>query len=106
VTAPVVLTALLFWGAVFIVYFTMQGTTFLEFLLGRHEPLPGDLGRWREVGVDSRTGLLREERLLLPSDQLNARWLLHQVRHRDPATRAIVEVDPERRIRRRRVRAR
>jgi hypothetical protein len=106
VTAPVVLAALLFWGAVFAVYFAMQGTTVLEFLLGRYEALPTDLGKWRELGTNPQTGLLCEERLLLPNGEPNSGWLLHQVRHRDPATRDIVQVEPERRVRRIRVSAR
>jgi hypothetical protein len=103
VTTPVVLAALLFWVAVFTVYFAMQGTTLLEFLFGRYEEPPSDLGTWRELDPDPRTGLLREERLILPSGKPNAGWLLHQVRHRDPITRAIVQVEGERRVRRRRV---
>jgi hypothetical protein len=103
VTAPVIFAALLFWAAVFAVYLTMQGTTPLEFLLGRFEPLPADLGTWRELGPNAQTGLVCEERLLLPNGQSSSRWLVHQVRHRDPVTRAIVEVEPERRVRRRRV---
>ena len=105
-TAPVVLVALLFWGAVFAVYFAMQGTTVVEFLLGRYEPLPTDLGKWRELGANPKTGLLREERLLLPNGEPSSAWLLHQVRHRDPGTEDIVEVEPERRVRRQRVSAR
>lgn len=103
VTTPVIFAALLFWAAVFAVYLTMQGTTPLEFLLGRYEPPPADLGTWRTLGPSAQTGLIREERLLLPHGQSNASWLVHQVRHRDPVTRAIVEVEPERRVRRRRV---
>jgi hypothetical protein len=106
VTGLVVFTALLFWAAVFTVYFAMQGTTVTEFLLGRFEPLPPDLGRWREHEANPRTGFLREERVLLPAGKPNARWLVRQVRHRDPLTRAIVKVEPERRVRRGRVKAR
>jgi hypothetical protein len=106
VTAPVVLAALLFWGAVFTVYFTMQGTTLLEFLFGRYEALPPDLGAWRELETNSETGLIREERLLLPNGEPSSGWLLHQVRYRELATRAIVLVEPERRVRRRRESAR
>lgn len=104
--APVVLSALLFWGAVFVVFFTVQDTTPGEFLFGRYEPLPDDLGTWKERGLDAPTGLLREERLLLPSGNPNARRLLHQVRYRDPVTLAIARVDPEHHVRRRRISAR
>jgi hypothetical protein len=101
---PVVLTALLFWVCVFAVYFTSQGTTPGEFLFGKYEPLPDDLGTWKKAEGDQRPGLLREERLLLPEGQARAGHLLQQVRYRDAATRDIVRVEPERRIRRRRVR--
>jgi len=105
-TAPVVLTALLFWGAVFMVFLTSHGTSPVEFFFGRYEPPPRDLGTWREVGVDERTGLLREERLLLPNGNPKAGRLVRQVRYRDPATRAIARVDPEQKVARRRLSAR
>jgi hypothetical protein len=85
------------------VYFTSQGTTPAEYLLGPLEPLPPDLGKWSERGPDPATGLLREERFLLPGGQPSARHLLHQVRYRDPISRAIERVDPEVRVRRRRI---
>jgi hypothetical protein len=47
--------------------------------------------------------LVREERLLLPDGKVGARYLLLQVRYRDPVTRAIVRVKPEQRVRRRRI---
>jgi hypothetical protein len=88
------------------VFFTSQGTTPVEFFLGRYEPLPTDLGVWKEVGVDGATGLLREERCLLPPGRPDAGFHLHQVRYRDPKTNAISHVGPETRVRRRRVSAR
>jgi hypothetical protein len=106
VTIPVILYALLFWVCVFMVMFAAQGTTPLEFFFGRYEPLPGDLGTWREVGVDQGGRLLREERSLLAGGRVGARYLLHQIRYRDRVTRAIVRVEPERRVRRRRVSSR
>lgn len=105
-TAPVILSALLFWACVFAVFFASQGTTASEFFLGKFEPLPADLGQWVEQGLDAQSGLLREERLLLPPGRPHAGALLRQVRYRDPATRAIVRVEPEARVRRRRVSAR
>lgn len=105
-SAPVVFVALLFWACVFMVYFATQGTTPLEYLLGRFEPLPPDLGRWKECGVDPATGLLREERVVLPGGKPSSGQLLHQVRFRDPETRSIERVGPEVRVRRRRVRER
>lgn len=104
--ALVVCFALLFWVGVFWIYFTTQGLTPSEFFFGRYEPLPDDLGAWREVGVDQSSGCLKEERLLLPGDRSNASYLLRQVRFRDPTTRAIVRVAPEERVSRRRVSAR
>ncbi len=102
----VVLIALLFWVGVFLVYFTAQGLTPGEFFFGRYEKLPDDLGTWREGGVDEKSGLLVEERLLLPGDRPKASFLLRQVRFRDPATRTIVRVEAEQRVPRRRVSAR
>ena len=98
--------ALLFWVAVFLIYFTSQGTTPTEFFFGRFEPLPEAMGTWRQVAIDPQTGLLREERMLLPEGQATCVHLLRQVRLRDPATRAIVSTEPDQRIRRRRISAR
>jgi hypothetical protein len=102
----VVLIALLFWGGVFLVYFTAQGLTPGEFFFGRYEPLPSDLGRWRELGIDAESGLLAEERLLLPGDRPKAPYLIRQARFRDPVTLAIVRVEGETRVARKRVSAR
>jgi len=104
VVTPVVLAALLFWICVFAVYFTSQGTTAGEFLFGKYEPLPDDIGVWKQIHGDQTLGLIQEERLLLPGGRTGAGHLLYQVRYRDPATRDIVRVEPERRIRRRRIR--
>lgn len=101
--AIVVLIALIFWAGVFTVFFTSKGVTAGEFFFGRYEPLPDDASRWTEKGIDPASGLLREERLLLPNGDPAAAHLLLQVRHRHPTTRAIIAVDPERRLRRRRV---
>jgi len=106
VATAVVLIALVFWAGVFMVFFTAKGITPREFFFGRYEPLPQDLGKWKATGCDDRSGLLREERLLLPDGQLEARHLVQQVRYRHPETRAITSVEPERRVRRRRVSAR
>ena len=104
--ALVVLCALVFWAAVFGVFFVTQETTPLEFLLGRYEPLPDDLDKWLDTGLEQPSGLRREERLILPSGRGNGPWLLRQVRYRDPETRAIVRVCPEERVRRRRISSR
>lgn len=86
------------------IFLTAQGSSPLEFLLGRYEPPPADVGRWRDAGIEERTGLLREERLLLPGDDPNASRLVRQVRYRDPVTRVIARAEAEQRVSRRRVR--
>jgi hypothetical protein len=102
-TAPVVAVALLFWACVFLIYFTSMSTTPSEFFFGRYEPPPPDLGIWQSEGTSSE-GLLREQRYLLPGGR--GRYLVQQVRYRDPSTRQIVSVEPERRILRRKVSSR
>jgi len=99
----VVLAALLFWACVFLVYFTSQGLSPLEFFAGRYAPYDPELGRWQETGHDERSGLLREQRLLLPDGREGASHLLLQVRYRDPETRQITVVEPSQRVPRRRV---
>jgi hypothetical protein len=101
VTVPVVALALLFWASVFLIYFTSAKITPIEFFFGRYELPPADLGMWKDVHVGP-DGLIREERSLLPDGGANASYLLQQVRYRDPTTRAIVRVEPERRVPRRR----
>ena len=101
--AFVVFTALVFWAAIFSVFFTSQGTSSLEFLLGRYEPPPDDLNTWRDVGIEEPTGLLRQERLLFPPGRDGGPILLRQVRFRDPSSLQIVSVRPDERVRRRRV---
>lgn len=104
-TVPVVTIALLFWASVFVIYSTSISTTPLEFFFGRFEPPPQDLGHWKSAGTSS-DGLLREQRQLLPEGRAGASYLLQQVRYRDPSTQLIVRVEPERRLRRRRVSSR
>jgi hypothetical protein len=103
VTFPVIFFALLFWGAVFTVYFATQRTTPFEFLFGRYEPPPADLGQWKQSGRCEEQDLLKEERVLLPPGRPNAGYLLRQCRYRDPASGEIVRVEPEQRVRRRRL---
>ena len=83
------------------VYFVASATTPMEFFFGRYEAPPVDLGVWKEASTSDAE--LREERLLLPDGRSNAPYLLLQVRYRDPATRAILRIEPEQRLRRRRV---
>lgn len=84
------------------VYFTSHGTTPIDFFLGRYE-LPPDLGTWKATGKDADGRFVREERCVLPSERPNAGHFLRQVRYRDPLTRAIVRVEPEQKVPRRRV---
>lgn len=81
------------------VYFTQGKTTPIEFFLGPYESPPEGLGTWQLASVADQE-LVREERYLLPDSA--AGYLIHQVRFRDATTRAIVRVEPERRVRRRR----
>jgi hypothetical protein len=98
----VVLTALLFWVAIFLVFFSSEGTSPFDSLLGTYEPLPADLGQWRIVGPDAASGFVREERFLLPGASSRASYLLRQVRLRDATSGAVHEVEPETRVPRRR----
>jgi hypothetical protein len=98
VISVLALTAVLFWIAVFLTLFGAQGTASLDFLLGRYEELPSDLGVWSESGVDERTGLVREERYVLPGENMASKHLFHQVRYRNPETRSIVSTEPERKV--------
>ncbi len=102
----VVFTALVFWAAMFAVFFTSQGTSALEFLLGRYEAPPDYLNTWRDMEIEQPSGLLRQERLLFPDGRQDGPVLLRQVRYRDPSSKEIVRVCPEQRVRRRRVSAR
>lgn len=102
----VVFTALVFWAAMFATFFTSQGTSALEFLLGRFEAPPDHLNTWRDMGVEQPSGLLRQERLLFPNGRQSGPFFLRQVRYRDPVSREIVRIDPEQRVPRRRISAR
>jgi hypothetical protein len=106
VATAVVVIALIFWAGVFFVVFAASGRTPGEFFFGRYEPLPDDLGKWKETGIDELSGQLREERLLLPDGRPDAGHLLRQVRYRHPVTRVIESTEAEQRVPRRRVSAR
>lgn len=87
------------------IYFTSVSTTPIEFFLGRFEPPPEHLGVWTSSGVGA-AGELCEERWLFLDGRPRAAYLLHQVRYRDAATGCILRVEPERRVRRKRVSSR
>ena len=101
----VVAAALVFWICVFLTYFAAQGISPVDFFLGAYEPYDPQLGKWRVVGADEQSGLLVEERLLLPDGSARASYLERQVRRRDPHTRAIMRVESVVRVRRRRARS-
>ncbi|HYQ42588.1 MAG TPA: hypothetical protein VER11_11495 [Polyangiaceae bacterium] len=101
--ALVVFAALVFWAGVFAIFFTSQETTLPEFLFGRYEPLPHDLNQWSAAAIDDQSGLLREQRFVLPAGRSDGPYLLRQVRYRDPATGKIVRACPEERVRRGRI---
>jgi hypothetical protein len=102
----VVFTALVFWAAVFSAFFTSQGSSVVEFLLGRFEPPPDHLNTWRDMGIEQPSGLLRQERLIFPDGRESSPVLLRQVRFRDPVSKEIVRIAPEERVPRRRTSAR
>ena len=90
----------------FAIFFSSQGSSLQEFLFGRYEAPPEHLNTWRDTGVEEPSGLLRQERLLFPAGRSESRFLLRQVRYRDPHSNEIVRVAPEERVARRRVSAR
>ena len=102
----VVFTALVFWAALFGIFFASQGSSAREFLFGRYEAPPEHLDTWQDVGIEQPSGLLRQERVLFPPGREDSPYLLRQVRYRDPISKAIVRVSPEERVPRRRISAR
>jgi hypothetical protein len=75
--------------------------------LGVLEPLPGDVGKWKEdhdsdEGKGARNeGLVREVRHYFYESSSR---LVRQVRYRNASTNEIVRTEPEEAVRRRRVR--
>ncbi|HVU00472.1 MAG TPA: hypothetical protein VHE30_01925 [Polyangiaceae bacterium] len=90
---------------VFVVARAVPGV--FEQRVGALEALPPDVGQWKvdveteEGRAAARSGQSREVRLFY--DMQRAR-LLRQVRYRNPATRAIMRVEPDVVVPRRRVR--
>ena len=84
----------------------------MEERLGLPEPLPEDVGKWRvdststEAKAAIERGLQREERLFVEEGQgLFARdRVIHQVRYRNALSAQIEAVEPERTVRRKRIR--
>jgi hypothetical protein len=78
--------------------------------LGVLEPLPPDLGKWKvdedspEGAAAKREGLVREVRFLhYETAGFSHGRLVQQVRYKKPDTHEIVRVEPEREIKRKRV---
>lgn len=70
---------------------------------GDLEPLPDRVGEWCDVGESDEGDLVRQERYLVDE---RGGTLLHQVRVRHRTSGEVVSVEPERRVKRRRVRRR
>ena len=88
-------------GLVYLVLIMSHVPGAKEERFGTLEPLPERLGEWTKGEQPGADGLVREERHLF--DEKSQKLLL-QVRYRDPASGKIERVEPERVIKRRRVR--
>lgn len=73
--------------------------------IGELEPLPADLNRWRteDGGEATAGGLLRQVRHVWVEAE---RQLYLQVRYLDPTTEEVVRLEPDQRVKRRRIRRR
>ena len=101
----VVAGALIFWTCVFLIYFTSQGISPVDFFIGGFEPYDPERGKWKVIGSERDSGAVVEERWLLPKGSARSPDLEHQVRRRDPATGAILSVERSERVRRPRSRS-
>lgn len=97
---PLVVVVLVFWILVFFLMFKAQGSSALDFFLGKRAPLPPNLGSWVDCGLDPSRGKIRQERWLLPEGQDDPSHLLLQVRFFDPTSGEVVEVLPQQRVKR------
>lgn len=70
--------------------------------LGVYEPLPPDIGKWVEDPEPTAEGWIRERRTLYEGSPEGAGKFTYQARLRDPKTREIISVEPERVEKRRR----
>jgi hypothetical protein len=95
---PLIAVVVLFWLLIFFVIFRALGISGTDLIRGSLQPLPADLGQWREPVVEVEGEPLRQERWLLPPGQENPSYFLVQVRFLDPETAEIVRVVPERRV--------
>jgi hypothetical protein len=94
--------------AVYVVFIMKLVPGAAEERLGVLEPLAADVGKWKEdldsdEGKSAKAeGLVREVRQFFYES--NGR-LVHQVRYRDPSSGEIVRTEPERNVKRKRVRS-
>lgn len=104
----------------FVAFFILTGLAYVIFTLlfvpglaeerlGRLEDLPVDDGQWRTDAPSShdagsqQTGLRRETRYWIDRDWLFRERILRQTRYVDAATGKVVRVDPDVRVRRKRI---
>ncbi len=92
-------------AAVYLTVFLSQVPGAKEERFGKLEPLPERLGEWLRDDEPDPSGRIREQRHLFNERTgFGAGELVLQVRYRDPGTDAIVHVEPERVVQRRRIR--
>lgn len=73
--------------------------------LGIYESLPENVGKWEQDPERTAEGLVRERRILFDGSPDGPGKLTYQERLRNPETREIVSVAPERVEKRRRLKA-
>ncbi|MFZ5893887.1 MAG: hypothetical protein ACOY0T_22690 [Myxococcota bacterium] len=95
-------------GAIYFFFFMQNVPGAVEERFGKLEPLPPDVGQWKEdtsspAALAAKSeGLKREERLYFEERKQR---LLKQGRYRSVATNEVVRVDPEEVVKRRRVKS-
>ena len=90
---------------VYVAFFMSQVPGATEERLGQLEPLPPHLGQWLEVDTELAESRIKEVRhLLSESTGFAGPRLIRQVRYRDPDSHEILEIEPEERIKRKRIR--
>jgi hypothetical protein len=110
-----VLAAGLVFAVVYLMFFLREVPGAAEERLGKLEPLPADLGVWKREPEGSAgsiaseptataQGLIREVRFILDDPSgTGGGTLVRQVRYRGVASGVIERVEPDERVRRRRV---
>jgi hypothetical protein len=106
-TVILALTAVvvIFWGAIFLVFFQSDGASVLDLFLGEFEPLPQPLNEWQKLEGEQTDaeGVLEVRRLYEPGRGGGVLTIQRRVRHRE--TGIILRVLDEERVRRRRKRS-